>query len=54
MIHLYSRGVPRLINTVCDNALLEGFLTKRPKVDRDIIEDVACDFGLNIEDNVLK
>lgn len=54
VVHLYSRGVPRLINTVCDNALLEGFLTKRPKVDRDIIEEVACDFGLNIEDNVLK
>lgn len=54
VIHLYSRGVPRLINTVCDNALLEGYLTKRQKVDRDIIEEVACDFGLNIEDNVLK
>ena len=54
MIHLYSRGIPRLINTVCDNALLEGFLTKKPKVDKDIIEEVACDFGLNIEDNILK
>ena len=24
----YSSGLPRLINTICDNALLEGFLMK--------------------------
>lgn len=52
-IHLFSRGIPRLINTICDNAMLEGFLTKRSMIGRDIIEEVACDFGLNIEEGVL-
>lgn len=52
-IHLFSRGIPRLINTICDNAMLEGFLTKRNMIGRDIIEEVACDFGLNIEEGVL-
>jgi general secretion pathway protein A len=49
-VHLYSKGIPRLINTVCDNSLLEGFLTKKSKVDRQIIEEVAADFGLNLFD----
>lgn len=52
-IHLFSRGIPRLINTICDNAMLEGFLTKRSVIGRDIVEEVACDFGLNIEEGVL-
>ncbi|MGA2191948.1 MAG: AAA family ATPase [Nitrospirota bacterium] len=46
-VHLYSKGIPRLINTICDNALLEGFLTKKKHIDRDIIEEVAADFGLD-------
>ena len=52
-IHLFSRGIPRLINTICDNSMLEGYLTKRSIIGRDIIEEVACDFGMNIEEGVL-
>jgi len=48
-IHFYSKGVPRLINTVCDNALLEGFLVKKEKIDKDIIESVGITLGLNTE-----
>ncbi len=29
----YSRGVPRLINTVCDKALLCGYVMQREKID---------------------
>jgi len=46
MIFKYSNGVPRLINTVCDNALLEGFLFKNTVVDDAIIKAVAVDLGL--------
>ncbi len=50
-IHLYSNGIPRLINTVCDNALLEGFLLKKKKeIDKDIIESVAMSLGLKSEE----
>src|SRR5512135_3613052 len=48
-VHLYSNGTPRLINTICDNALFEGFLTKKPRVEKGIIDQVACDFGLDSE-----
>lgn len=47
-VYMFSKGIPRLINTICDNALLEGFLTKRPGIDRKIIEEVATDFGLAV------
>ncbi len=43
----YTKGIPRLINTICDNAMLEGYLLKREKIDADIIEQVVMDLGLN-------
>jgi type II secretory pathway predicted ATPase ExeA len=49
-IHFYSKGIPRLINTVCDNALLEGFLVKKKVIDKDIIESVAVSLGLKAEE----
>jgi type II secretory pathway predicted ATPase ExeA len=45
-IHSCTCGVPRLINTVCDNALLEAFLRKQNHVDLRIIQSVAGDLGL--------
>ncbi len=49
LIHFYSEGIPRLINTVCDNALLESFLIKKEKIDEDIIESVAVNLGLKLD-----
>jgi len=49
-IHFYSKGVPRLINTVCDNALLEGFLVKKERIDKDIIESVGITLGLQTKE----
>ncbi len=48
-IYHYAHGVPRLINTVCDNALLEGYLEKLNIIDDSIIRTVAIDLGLNSE-----
>ena len=45
----YSAGVPRLINTICDNALLEGSLFKTKTIDASVIRAVAIDLGLNGE-----
>lgn len=45
-IYEYTHGVPRLINTVCDNALLEGFLIKNHLIDDSIINTVAVDLDL--------
>lgn len=45
-VYNYSKGTPRLINTICDNALLEAFLVKSDMVDTAIIDNVVSDLGL--------
>ncbi len=36
----YAKGIPRVINIVCDNALLNGFSESKRKIDAKIIRDV--------------
>ena len=47
LIFQYSKGVPRLINVVCDNALLEGYLLKTDSVDDQTTKTVAI--GLDLD-----
>ncbi len=51
-VHNYANGLPRLINTLCDNALLEGFLVKKALLDKDIIESIAVSLGLKAEGQI--
>jgi general secretion pathway protein A len=46
LIHESSRGIPRTINVMCDNALLSGFALGRNPVDRSIVLEVCQDFDL--------
>jgi type II secretory pathway predicted ATPase ExeA len=46
LIYRYAGGVPRLINTICDNCLFEAYLRKKKDVDVQIIHSVAGDLGL--------
>lgn len=45
-IHRVTGGVPRLINTVCDNVLLEMFFAKQRVADLELVQQVASNFGL--------
>ena len=45
-IALYSRGIPRLVNVICDNALLIAYATSQSKVSAKIIDEVARDLRL--------
>jgi general secretion pathway protein A len=45
LIFEYSRGLPRTISVMCDNALMSGFALDRP-VDGDIVREVCRDFDL--------
>ncbi|HKY05026.1 MAG TPA: AAA family ATPase [Blastocatellia bacterium] len=40
MIHQFSGGIPRIINNICDNALLTGFSEQTRRITRSIIEEV--------------
>jgi len=39
-IYWYSQGVPRIINAVCDRALLTGFLREKFNISKEIIDEV--------------
>lgn len=45
-VHVAAGGVPRVINTVCDNALLEGALARQDVIDADLVRQVAENLGL--------
>ena len=45
-IHGYTKGIPRLVNTLCDNALQNAFAIQSPNVTASIIQEAACDLDL--------
>src|SRR5271167_3806619 len=45
----HSRGIPRLINTICENALLAGYAKHAATITSEIIDDVARDLRLGVE-----
>jgi general secretion pathway protein A len=45
-IHAVTEGVPRLVNVVCDGALLLGYSRQRPQIDAAAIREVAGDLAL--------
>jgi general secretion pathway protein A len=44
VIHQCSRGIPRTINVICDNALLSGFAAAQRPVNQQLIRDVCRDY----------
>ncbi|MBI3060524.1 MAG: AAA family ATPase [Deltaproteobacteria bacterium] len=45
-IAFYSKGIPRVINTICDNALLIAYASSKREVTAAMIEEVAGDLRL--------
>jgi general secretion pathway protein A len=48
MVYRHSRGIPRLINTICENALITAYARQLRCVTPEIIVDVAKEFRLDI------
>jgi general secretion pathway protein A len=47
MIHRFSGGIPRIVNNICDNALLTGFSHGSPSITASIIRDVVEELDLS-------
>jgi type II secretory pathway predicted ATPase ExeA len=45
-VHKASGGTPRVINTLCDNALFEAFLNRQETIGEELIRRVADNLGL--------
>ncbi len=47
-VYRHSRGIPRLINTICENALIGAYARQSSTITPDIIDEVAADLRLNV------
>ncbi len=47
VVHRYSRGIPRVINLLCEHALISCFADQQRPVPADTIETVAREFELH-------
>jgi general secretion pathway protein A len=46
-VHLYSMGIPRVVNLLCEHSLVNGFVEQQRPIQPKIVEDVAREFQLD-------
>src|SRR5271165_2572634 len=46
-VHVYSLGIPRVINLLCEHSLVNGFVEQQRPIQPKIIEEVAHEFQLD-------
>ena len=46
-VHYFSMGIPRVINLLCEHALINSFVEQQKTVEAKVIEDVAREFQLD-------
>jgi len=45
-VYYHSHGVPRLINTLCENSLITAYARQMPVITAEVVDDVAREFHL--------
>ncbi len=45
--HTYSRGIPRVINLLCEHALINSFVDQQKPIVAEMVEEVAREFQLH-------
>jgi general secretion pathway protein A len=46
-VHVYSMGIPRVVNLLCEHSLVNGFVEQQRPIQQKIVEDVAREFQLD-------
>ena len=46
-VHLYSLGIPRVVNLLCEHALINAYVEQQRPIQPKIVEDVAREFQLD-------
>jgi general secretion pathway protein A len=46
-IHIYSLGIPRVVNLLCEHSLVNGFVEQQRPIQPKIVEEVAREFQLD-------
>lgn len=52
-IYIYSGGIPRRINNLCDRVLLTGFIKESRTINADIVYESACEMNMVTVDDEL-
>jgi len=47
VVHRYSRGIPRVVNLLCDNALGTAYVEEQRPIHPEIVEEIAREFQLH-------
>lgn len=50
LICRYAKGIPRVINILCDNAFLIGYALQKKKIDEGIVREVLSDMGMRTKE----
>jgi general secretion pathway protein A len=53
LVHQYSKGIPRLINLICEHALISAYVEQVKPVPARIVEDVSSELDLETQPFVL-
>lgn len=53
-IYEVSRGLPRIINTICDNAMLAAYSADQHEIDRKLIEPIIAQMSMKVDDAPLQ
>ena len=46
-VHVYSRGIPRVVNLLCEHSLINAYVERSRPVSAELVEDVAREFQLD-------
>jgi general secretion pathway protein A len=46
-VYLYSLGIPRVINLLCEHSLINGYAEEKRPIEAEIVEEVAREFQLD-------
>lgn len=49
LVHRYSCGIPRIINLLCEHALIVAYVEQTPQVSQQIVEGVAAELELETQ-----
>ncbi|HWR37604.1 MAG TPA: AAA family ATPase [Clostridia bacterium] len=52
-VHAHARGIPRLINVICENALLNGYAQQSRQITPRMIDEVVKDLRLDVQSAAL-
>lgn len=46
-VHIYSLGIPRVVNLLCEHSLVNGFVDQQRPIQAQVVEEVAREFQLD-------